>query len=482
MRGRQVATRLTVAVLICSLLIAPQAAGAPKYGLTDGQFTELSEQVLDRESPEEIGASEETEVETITDLKAERARHRGVEDIGASRVHDDGITGEGVRVGVIDGGFQAGHTAIDEHVADHRSFDHHGSSRYIVAAHGTAVAEVVSDTAPGSDLYLADVGSAPSSESYAEAVDWLLANDVDVIVDSGSYFIDSSGDTSPITQVAENASRQGVVFVTSAGNYGDRHWAGSGALADESGGLGDESDTAAGSDAVGDGSGWVAFDEDTEGNLLADGTPMRGEVSLRLGWSGEADYDLYLYRHLRNGNPRVVAKSVGRQATNDSLANRESINVAVPQGTYYAAVYAHEANESARLRLFSIHQSLAHADARGSMVAPATSREVIAVGAAGPNGIPREYSSLGTDDIEADLSAPDGVQTSATGEFDGTSAAAPYVAGTAALLEARNPGLSPTQVEIVLEQTADGQRSVDAYAAVRAASAADRKQPYNATE
>ncbi|MFC5367363.1 S8 family serine peptidase [Salinirubrum litoreum] len=475
MRGRQVATRLTVAVLVLSLLVAPQAAGAPKYGLTDGQLSELSEQVLDRESPGEIGADSDTEIESIADLRAERARNRGVGDIGATRVHDEGITGEGVRVGVIDGGFEAGHTAIDDHVVDARSFDRHDSEGRIVSTHGTAVAEVVSDTAPGSDLYLADVGETPSADSYAEAVDWLLANDVDVIVDSGSYFTDASGDTSPITTVAENASSQGVVFVTSAGNYGDRHWAGSGALADDSGTV------AEGSDAATDRSGWIAFDEHTEGNLLADGRPTRGEVSLRLRWSGEADYDLYLYRHLRNGNPRVVAKSVDRQAGNDSLANSESINVAVPRGTYYAAVYAHEANESARLRLFSIHQSLAHADARGSMVAPATSREVIAVGATGPNGIPREYSSLGAGDIEVDLSAPDGVQTSAAGEFNGTSAAAPYVAGTAALLEARNPGLSPTQVEAILEQTADERRSVDAYAAVRAASIADRKQPHNAT-
>jgi subtilisin family serine protease len=237
-----------------------------------------------------------------------------------------------------------------------------------------------------------------------------------------------------------------------------------------------------GSGAVADDSGWVAFDENTEGNLLGDGQPIRGEVSLRLRWDGEADYDLYLYRHLRNGNPRVVAKSVERQAGNESLANAESIDVAVPQGTYYAAIHAHEANESARLRLFSIHQSLAYADARGSMVAPATSRDVIAVGATGPNGIPREYSSLGAGGVEVDLSAPDGVRTDSAGEFSGTSAAAPYVAGTAALLEARNPGLSPTQVETILERTADGSRSVDAYAAVRAASAAERKQPRNATE
>jgi subtilisin family serine protease len=455
MRGRQLATGFTVVLLVVSLLVAP-TAGAPRYGLTPAQFAELSEQVLSGTDPaDEPQAADESEwtARRLAELRAERARNRGVERIGAARVHESGITGEGVRIGVIDGGFQSSHAAIAAQVADHRRFESGDARGRLLTAHGTAVAELVGETAPGSDLYLAEVGQSPTPEGYAAAVSWLLDRDVDVIVDSGSYFTDSDAEARAITAVAENASRQGVVFVTSAGNYGDRHWSGSGAVA---------------GNASAD-SGWVAVADDTEANFLGGGEPIRGEVSLRLRWDGEADYDLYLYRHLERGSPRVVAKSTRRQA-NESVDNTESLGVAVPPGTYYAAVYAHDANASARLQLFSIHQSLSYADARGSLVAPASSREVIAVGATGPAGAARGYSSVGLTRGDVDVAAPDGVQTHSTGRFTGTSAAAPYVAGTAALIEAREPGLSPTQIEAIIEGTARGGTNVDAYAAVQAAS------------
>jgi hypothetical protein len=123
-----------------------------------------------------------------------------------------------------------------------------------------------------------------------------------------------------------------------------------------------------------------------------------------------------------------------------------------------------------RVQVFAAHHRLEHTTAHGSMVAPATSDRVVAVGAAA-NGEHLAYSSLSATG-SVDLTAPDGARTRADPTLAGTSAAAPYVAGTAALVEAAGRDPSPARVEAILERTADDEGStVDALAAVEAASA-----------
>ncbi|EJN61327.1 S8 family serine peptidase [Halogranum rubrum] len=403
----------------------------------------------------------------------------GVQAIRADELHERGITGEGVSVGVIGSAFDTDNAAIAEQVAGHHAS--HDQQR-TETDHDTAVAEVVTRTTPDADLYLASVGTTPTPESYADAVEWLLANDVDVIVDSGSYFAPMSGDMGQITAVADHASEEGVVFVTSAGNYANRHWAG-----------------------VADGDQWVEFAPDTEANALEGGNATEGRVSLKLYWNTSADYDLYLYRKTAGRDP-VVAKSTVRQ-TSENASPAETIDVVVPRGVYYVSIYAHEgtanrsetnttngtnstnsthsANETNRtgrtsgtgLQLFSPHQTLTHTTAAGSMVAPATSERVITVGAIdAKSGLIREYSSLGYAGARPDVGAPDGVSTTTAGTFYGTSAAAPYVAGSAALIKSRQGELSPAQVEQLLQETSHDTgsgRYIDAYAAVEAASGAN---------
>ncbi|MFC6726257.1 S8 family serine peptidase, partial [Halobium palmae] len=304
--------------------------------------------------------------------------------------------------------------------------------------HDTTVAEIVARTAPDSELYLASVGDAPTAGRYADAIDWLVENDVDVVVDAGSYFPVANGRTSRITAAAERASERGVVFVTSAGNYANRHWTG-------------ESD----------GDGWVEFPGDSQGNGLAGGNVTSGRVTLRLTWDGDGDYDLYLYR-LSNGGERVVAESVRRQSDNDSLPSSESIDVAVPEGRYYVSVYAHEDDGNGTgVRLFSARQTLQYATPEGSVAAPATSENVISVGAYdSATGAIRSYSSRAGGSGRVDIDAPDGYKTAVLGDFRGTSAAAPYVAGTAALMESNGGDLSPAETEQILERTADGDGEV----------------------
>lgn len=379
-------------------------------------------------------------------LQGPKGRTDGLD---VAEVHARGVTGAGVKVGVIDADFDPGAPAIEDRVAGVHSV----AGPRTPSTHGTAVAEVVSDTSPGSQLYLAAVGRDPTPTEYATAIRWLIARDVDVIVDAGSYFPPTGVQAESMTITADRASERGVVFVTSAGNYARRHWEGA---------VGDEE--------------WVSFAPGVQSNPLANGSAFRGRVSLRLQWQSAADYDLYLYRHRRNAPDAVVAKSTANRTGEDGAM--EAIDVAVPRGRYYVAVHVRSpAAEPGRLELFAARRELRYENASGSVLPPATSERVIVVGASNPGtGDLTPYSSRRASGRPVDLLAPDHVRTDSVGEFSGTSAAAPYVAGTAALLMSRERNLSPAEVERILVRTGPG-RGVDPAAAVESVTSANASRP-----
>lgn len=428
---------LVVAVVaVCVLSLAPPSTGSA--GATDVLLTgwvpmESSmvdappEGVVDGQSPESTPGIDAT-------------------DLGA--LHERGVTGEGVTVGVIGSRFSADHPAISEQVGDYRQFAGDGRLLADGAAHDTGVAEIVGRTAPGSSLYLAGVGARATPENYAAAVEWLLANDVDVIVDSASYFPPDAHSMEEMNAIATNASERGVVFVTSAGNYANRHWTGE----------------VAGSSAA---DGWVAFEDDTRYNLLGD-DEIDGRTSLRLYWSGDADLDLYVYRNTPGADDPLVAKSAANQT--GAGGHAEAIDASLPSGRYYVAVRADRVAEPVSVDFFAANHDLGVTSSGGSMVAPATAESVIAVGASDTEtGEARAYSSTGP---YLDLSAPDGTRTTAAGDLYGSSASAPVVAGTAALMVSQNESLTPARAEEILKRTAtrdDGRLEMNAAGAVAAA-------------
>ncbi len=268
-------------------------------------------------------------------------------------------------------------------------------------------------------------------------MEWLVANDVDVIVDAGSYFPRTAAGREQLAEATRYAADNGVVFVTSAGNYADSHWRGS---SDERG--------------------WVEFADGSEANVLGNGT-VSGEVTLRLYWEGAADYDLYLFRNTPGSSDQLVAKSARREG------NAEAIDVVVPEGDYYVAIYNH-GGTSAAVDLFAANYEFEYTDPQDSTVAPASGEGIILVGATDSDGQYQPYSSR-----TVDLAAPDGVLTDTRGRFRGTSAAAPLVAGTVARVQARNDTLSPAETERLLERTAttrDGVPQIDTEAAIQAVS------------
>lgn len=372
-------------------------------------------------------------------------QHDALQRVGAFEAHTHGITGEGVTVGVVGRSFDADAESVATHVADHERFG--GRLRpYRDTAHGTAVAEIVAETAPESELYLAAVGSEPTTDRYDDAVRWLVANDVDVVVDSGSYFPRTANASANLSRTAQYAIDHGAIYVTSAGNYAGHHWSGDGTAA-----------------------GWVNFSATDQANYLGEGT-VSGRVSLRAQWDTAADYDLYLYRDLPGSDDPVVAKSTRR-----SRGGMEAIDVAVPEGHYYVALYAREGVASpGTVQLFSARHRLGNTDAAGSVVAPTTGHGIITVGAIGSHGSVRSYSSLGRDG-SVDLAAPDGVETDSVGAFYGTSAATPFVGGAAALVASQG-NLTPAQTEFLLERTSRT-GDLDAYAAASAA-----RRPFDVPE
>lgn len=443
--SRDVARAVVVVVMVLAVALA---SVPPTLSLAGDPPSSADAERHLRSAPGTVGA--ETGVDPAA-LRGGVKPTRGEEFAGADEVHERGVTGAGVRVGVIGREFDPGHPAVADAVGGASRFGD-GRLRAGSTPHDTAVAEIVHGTAPGAELYLASVGPRPTPSEYRAAVEWLVASDVDVIVDAGSYFPPSGDDMTRMTDAAEAASDAGVVFVTSAGNYATRHW----------------------SDRVA-GEGWVAFDDGVEANPVGDGA-IDGRLSLRLYWEGDADYDLYLYRHRPDGPDPVVAKSTASQSGTGE--HSESIDVAVPEGRYYVAVHAVDAGEvPTRVDLFATDHGLEYSTAEGSMVAPATGEGVISVGAvASGAGGEQAYSSRGDG---LDIAAPDGARTRSAGRLYGTSAAAPVVAGTAALMKAERDDLSPAEIRRILVRTADrrdGRARLDAEAAVRVVAEQPEKQ------
>lgn len=352
----------------------------------------------------------------------------GVERIGATALHEQGVTGENVTVGIIDGGFRVSDPELAGHVAAYRSFGPSGD-----ADHGTAVASVVADTAPDADLHVAAVGDATSTAEYREAVTWLRHSGADVIVDSGSYFGNAGGDTDTLSAVARNASEE-VLFVTSAGNYARRHWMGTHEPSDRR---------------------WVTFRPGAEGNALAGGEVFAGRIRASLTWSPVAenasagDYELYLFRR-GVGGQRVVASASGGD---DAAAY---LDATVPRGRYYLAIEGAGVTRPHELELFAT-RDLTYRTANGSLAAPASAPGVLAVGAYDyESGHVAAFSSRGPVDDRpgVGLVAPDAVAAPGTGASAGTSFAAPYVAGTAALLAGASPNATADDLREVLTDSA----------------------------
>ena len=376
---------------------------------------------------------------------AQQTFSEGLARIRALEHHAAGAKGQGVKVAIIDGGFK-GANKLPEDIPVRRWFrDYTGTGIYAgTTAHGTACAEIIHDVAPEAELYLYKVADEVDLEN---AKDRCIQNGVAIVSHSETWEGEGFGDgRGIICDIVNDAADNGILWVNAVGNYAQKHYTGFWHDSDAD----NRHNFAAGDDAV---------------NFVAE---IGDAIRVTLTWDDwpitTEDYDLYLYYQDAFGNIKEVAKSTDVQGEGGAPVERLEY-FAVREGTYGISVVRVGEAEPKKLRVWSWHHDIEYPVPASSLGIPSDARGTLSVGAVHHDqwdlGILASYSSRGpTADgrIKPDLVAPSGVATASYGadRFGGTSAAAPHVAGAAALLKSANPSLSRDDLwNALVEATVD---------------------------
>jgi subtilisin family serine protease len=363
--------------------------------------------------------------------------------------HRAGWFGQGVKIGVLDSSFTGYSELLGTELpatVTTRSFDidglEQGDNR-----HGTAVAEIVYDVAPLAGMVLVNAGPG----RFGEAVDYLIAQGVDIINLSAGWPVGPFDGSAQQDAIVNRAIDAGIVWVNAAGNEADRHF--SGTYQDSN------------SDGWAELSGTVIIDDFT--------IPPGAEFELLLNWTGPvSDLDLCLW-----DLDRILSLPPAEQVPEDCSEAQQSLPwhqqleviewintsseerwygfsiagdpLAPPSGTPYD-VFADG--------VFDLSLQVP----ASSLLVPNATERVISVGAVPwfDLSVIEDFSSRGpTADgrVKPDLVAPDRVSTESFDDaFGGTSASSPYVAGLAALYLNLHPNSTPLEVRRELGIMADG--------------------------
>jgi subtilisin family serine protease len=360
--------------------------------------------------------------------------------LGISTWHAAGFRGQGVKVAILDTGFQGYRKALGTALPDHirvKSFRRDGNLEARDSQHGILCGEVIHRLAPDAELLF--VNWEPDDPmQFLQAVRWARAEGARVLSCSIIMPSWSDGEGGGATHetlrrlLIDGGPRGDALFFACAGNTALRHW----------GGI-----FHAGKDG---------YHEWTPGHIDNTIRPLaKDRVSVELSALAGVGYEVVV-------RDAVTSREVGRAA---SQACDSSGCVAVR----FDPVVGHQYTMKVRLtdagkkqpphfHLTVLGGRLQYAVRAGSVPFPGDGPETTAVGAVDRSGSRMTYSSCGPNSAapKPDLVASVPFLSAWRSEqpFAGTSAAAPQGAALAALLLSRAPHWSAARVRETLIESA----------------------------
>jgi subtilisin family serine protease len=387
------------------------------------------------------------------------------EGLGAANVptwHEQGYNGQGVRIAVIDAGFQGYLTKLGTDLPASVTVKNFvaGESDVQVDAttrHGTACAEIIHDMAPQAELFLLKIAT---DVDLSQAVNYAVSQGVDIISTSLTFLNATPGDgTGKFATMAQTARNAGVLWVTAAGNYRQTHWGGTFSDPDNDSFHNFTADQEVNFFGPGDGQ---AF-------LIPAGVPINASIRWNDWTAVNQDFSLYIVRY--NGSSYdIVATSENPQTGQSGQRPTERVRFTTigSPAVYGVAIRRESGDRDVFFNLLTPNREL---DRRlevlslGNLADVPAVLTVAAVDVSAPY-IQEVYSSEGPTNgpggtagggrRKPDLAAFANVSTTSYGGqgFNGTSAATPHVAGAAAVVRSAYPDKSPAELQDYLEMLA----------------------------